>query len=149
MIMKVYHTYESSKGFDLNKQDFERGIFALKPWWVGKKGYEKYSAFHPNEFGNKVVELEIDTNVKTYKDGEQIDVLERFFLKNPKAQKIIQSYEMGQFGINRDDWHKLDTFIGKFLKNKGYKLIHYTDDPMYGDVWGILDKSVIKNVRFG
>jgi hypothetical protein len=43
----------------------------------------------------------------------------------------------------------LDRFIGKYLKKKGYKLIHYTDDPMYGNVWVILDKSVIKSMKFG
>lgn len=143
--MKLYHTYESKNGFDLNKINYDRGIFTIKPWWVGREEYKQYSEFHPNEFGDKVVELDVDENVKTYETGDQLDILEEFFSDNEKTKRIIYKYEMGVF--EREDWQKLDEFIGKFLKRKGYKMIHYTDDQMYGDTWAILDKSIIDGVR--
>jgi len=146
LIIKLYHTFESKNGFDLNKIDFNRGIFTLKPWWVGREEYKQYSAFHPNEFGDKVVELDIDDSMKTFVGDGQLEVLEDFFPESENTKKVIDKFEMGT--IEREDWQKLDTFIGKFLKRKGYKLIHYTDESMYGDVWVILDKSAIKNVRY-
>lgn len=144
--MKVYHTYDSSNEpvFDVDNQDYGRGLFAIEPWWVGKEGYEKYSAFHPNEFGDKVVELDIDDSAKIYKNGEQIDALIDLFPDTPNRQKIVDKYESGEF--HQSDWQKLDSLIGKWLRKKGYKLIHYTDDPMYGDAWVILDRNVIKSV---
>lgn len=145
--MKVYHTYESGRGFDYNNLDYDRGVFAIPAWWVGKPGYEKYSEWTPNEFGDKVVELEIDDGVKTYTDGEQIDFIVDNFKGNPAVEAIIDKYDRGNF--RQEDWQKLDKFIGKHLKKKGYKLIHYTDDPMYGNVWVILDKHVIKSMKFG
>ena len=143
--MKLYHTYESKNGFDLNKIDFDRGIFAIKPWWLGKKEYNQYSAFHPTEFGDKVVELDVDEKEKTYKNGDQLDVLEKFFPNDKKTKRIIDKYSNGTF--EKEDWQKLDGFIGRFLKRRGYKIIHYTDDQMFGDTWTILDKSIINNVR--
>jgi len=143
--MKLYHTFESNIGFDLDKTDFERGIFTIKPWWVGKKGYEKYSAFHPNEFGDKVVELDVDDSAKTYTSSEQLDLLKKFFPDSIGVQKIIDKYSMGDFG--REDWQKMDKFIGKFLRKKGYQLIHYTDTDMYGDEWAIIDKNIINGIN--
>jgi hypothetical protein len=143
--LRLYHTYFSKSGFDANKYDFERGLFALRPWWVGKPGYEKYSAFHPNEFGDKVVELTIDDNVKTFKSTDQIDLIAKYFPNSKAAKSLVQKYENGDF--QKEDWQQLDTFIGKFLLKQGYKLIHYTQDAMYGDVWVILDKSIIKRIR--
>jgi hypothetical protein len=131
--------------FDVDVQNYERGVFAVEPWWVGKKGYEKYSAFHPNEFGDKVVGLEIDTSVKTYKQGEQIDALEDLFPDSPNRQKIIDKYEKGEF--LQPEWQKLDGLIGKRLRKQGYKLIRYTADQMYGEVWVIIHRSVIKSIR--
>ena len=142
----IYHSYESNKGFDINKMDYERGIFAMEPWWVGKPKYEKYSQWYPNEFGDAVVELDIDENVKTYKIGEQIDALTELFPNRPEVQQIIDKYESGNW--SREDWQKLDKAIGKRLRKMGYKLIHYTDDPMYGDVWVIVNKDVIEGVKY-
>jgi hypothetical protein len=150
--MMVYHSYEKARGFDLNKIDYERGIFAIPAWWVGNYppawGTKDYSPFHPNEFGDTAVGLDIDTNVKTFTTGEQIDAITELFPDSPARQKIIDKYELGDFGRERSDWHRLDKAIGKFLRKKGYKLIHYTDDPMYGNVWCVLNRSVIKDVKF-
>lgn len=146
LIIKLYHTFQSKNGFDLNKIDFNRGIFTIIPWWVGKPEYKKYNEFHPNEFGDKVVELEVDDTVKTFVGDGQIEVLEKFFPDEQSTKQIVDKFENGTF--EQEDWQKLDTFIGKFLKKRGYKLIHYTDESMYGEVWVILDKSAIKNVRF-
>ena len=143
--MKLYHTYESKNGFDLNKIDFDRGIFAIKPWWLGRKEYNQYSEFHPTEFGDTVVELDVDEKEKTYTIGDQLDVMEKFFPNNKKTKRIIDKYSLGTF--EKEDWQKLDTFIGRFLKRRGYKIIHYTDDQMFADTWTILDKSIINNVR--
>ena len=77
--MKLYHTYDSSRGFNLDKLDFERGIFSIEPWWKGRPGYEKYSEFEPNEFGDKVVELDVNEKSKTYTTGDQFDILEKYF----------------------------------------------------------------------
>lgn len=144
--MKIYHTFYAKNGFDLDKINFDRGIFAIEAWWTGKKGYEKYSAFNPNEFGDTVVELDIDEEQKTYTCGDQIDVLEKFFKGNKTAEDVINKYETGT--MEQKHWQLLDEFIGKFLKKRGYKIIHYTSDQMYGNTWAILDKSVIKKIRF-
>lgn len=144
--MLIYHTYSKSNGFDLNKLDFNRGIFCIKPWWMGKPGYENHSAFSPNEFGDTVVELDVEDVVKTYTSAEQINVLEDLFDKNnPKIKSIIDKYDMGNF--DREDWHKLDGIIGTKLKRQGYKMIHYTDDQMYGDTWAILDPKIIRGMK--
>lgn len=147
--MIVYHTYESKNGFNLNSYNFDRGLFTTKAWWVNNPKFPKYknlTAFHPNEFGDKTVELDIDESVKTFKAMEQLDVLEKFFPDNLVVKKIIEKYETGEFG--REDFQKMDIFIGKFLKKSGYKIIHYTHDQMYGNTWAILDKSIIRKYRF-
>ena len=146
--MMVYHTYEKDKGFDPDKMDYERGVFAIRAWWTKHPDWKHISAWSPNEFGDAAVELDIDTNVKTYTAGEQIDAITDLFPDSPARQKIIDKYEMGDFGDERSDWHRLDKAIGKFLRKKGYKLIHYTDDSMYGDAWAILNRNVIKGVKF-
>ena len=146
--MNVYHTFEKKNGFDLKRIDFNRGIFTIKAWWVDHPQYgNKYSKWHPNEFGDTVVELDIDEHAKTYKSSEQLSVLEDLFGKdNPKVQKIVQKFELGEF--DRPDWQMIDTLIGKTLREKGYKIIHYTDDAMFGETWAIIDPSVIKSIRF-
>ncbi|SRR6266404_22424 len=144
--MKLYHSFESKNGFDLNNYDYDRGLFLTDSWWVGKPGYEKYSAFHPNEFGDKAVEIDFNEHVKTLHATNQLDFIEKKFPNNEVTKKIIEKFEMGQF--TKSDWQKLDTFIGKYLKKRGYKMIHYTADELYGDVWVILDKAVIRGIRF-
>jgi hypothetical protein len=145
---KLYHTFESDVGFDLNKYDFERGIFCIKPWWVGKPGREKYTAFSPNEFGDKVVEIEVADNAKTFKSSDQIEVLQKEFPNpnSPAIKQIIYMYENG--AMERWDWHRLDKMIGRFMRRKGYQILHYSDDPMYGDTWAIIDRNVIRGIRF-
>lgn len=145
-MLKLYHSFESSNGFDINKYDFARGLFCIKPWWVGKPGYEKYSAFHPNEFGDKVVEITVDENVKTYVATLQIDVLEKIFPDSEIVKQIVKKYETGDF--ERKDWQALDKLVGQQLLKKDYEMIHYTQDEMYGDVWAILDKKIIKSVKY-
>ena len=145
--MKLYHTYEKGRGFDLDKQDFERGIFTIKPWWKDKPGYEKYDEWEPNEFGDSVVEINVDDNVKTYTIDDQIDAIIALYGKdNPIVQKILHKYDTGDF--EREDWHKLDAAIGKALRKKGYKLIYYTTSDMYGEEWAIIDRSAIKSIKF-
>jgi poly(A) polymerase len=137
----LYHSYEGNP-FDISRIDFDRGLFTIIPWWVGKKGYEQYGEFHPNEFGDRVVALEIDPKVKTLTVGDQFDLVEQYFPNGTVKQDILDKADRMN---DRRDWQILDTLIGRFVKKKGYKLIHYTDDQMYGDVFVILDKSVIKN----
>lgn len=147
--MKLYHSYNLKNGFNINSIDFERGLFCLRSMkdddWI-KKTYPKYSDFDSNEFGDTVVELDVDDNQKTFVGFEQLDVLKTFFSKSFNARKIINKFEHEEF--EREDYHKMDKFIGKFLRKKGYKLIHYNGDDMYGDVFVIIDKSVIKGIRF-
>jgi hypothetical protein len=147
LIMTLHHTFNKKNGFDLKKLNFDRGIFAIESWWLGKPGYENTSEWEPNEFGDTVVKLEIDENVKTFEAGEQTDALEKIFGKNSAAlQKIAQQFDLGN--LNRDEWPQVDALIGKSLKKMGYELIHYTHDEMYGDTWAIIDPSVIKAVQF-
>lgn len=151
ILMKLYHTYEKSNGFNLNKMNWNRGVFCVKAWWVNNPKFPEYNhltAFEPNEFGDVVVELDVDDSPKTYQSSDQIDALIGLFGKNnEKVKGIIYKYEMGDFGERQEDWWKLDELIGKALKKKGYQLIHYTEDPMYGDTWAIIDPKIIKSIR--
>ena len=147
--MKLYHTYEKKNGFSIDRMNWDRGVFTVIPWWTDKNKYPQYagkSEWLPNEFGDIVVELDVKDSARTYKSTENIDTLINLYGRdNPKVKKIIDQYELGNW--ERDDWQKLDELIGKILRKKGYQLLHYTDDPMYGDTWAILDPSIIKNVR--
>jgi hypothetical protein len=144
--MKLYHSFDHRIGFDLNKQDYERGIFAIIPWWTGKKGYEKFSEWTPNEFGSDVVELDINDSAKVYTSTDQLDLLEKLFPNSTHVKQIVDKFETGNF--EREDWHKMDKIIGKYLRKKGYQLIHYTNTEMYGDEWAIINKDIIKGMRF-
>ena len=144
--MKLYHSFDHRIGFDLDKQDYERGVFAIKPWWLEQKGFEKYDEWTPNEFGSGVVELDVNDNSRTYTTTDQLDLLEKLFPKSLNVKHIIDKYGMGNF--EREDWHLMDKFIGRFLLKKGYQVIHYTNTEMYGDEWAIIRKDAIKGIRF-
>ena len=139
----IYHTYEGPT-FNPNKIDFNRGIFCLEPWWVGKRGYEEYDEFHPNEFGSKVVAIQIDTSAKLYTASDQFEILNDIFPRNPLVKQMEDNFDNSENIDIPTQWKKLDTLIGKSLKKRGYQLIHYTEDPMYNDVWVIIDDSIIK-----
>lgn len=142
--MLLYHTYDSKRGkFDPDKMDYDRGIFSIQPWWAGEKGYEKYSVWHPNEFGDTVVELELDDNAKTFTAHEQEDTIQKIFPDSKLRKKLLNKLE----DMDKDDWAKIDATIGKRLKKNGYQLIHYDDDPMYGDAWVIIDKNIIRDFK--
>lgn len=155
--MKVYHTFEKSKGFDIKKQDFKRGIFALPEdlfhWAAKRYGADSphASPFQPNEFGDTVVELEIDPgSSKVYTVGDQTDAVQEL-IKNEQVKQTLLRWLEGDMGTmdNRKAWHVIDRAIGTILKQKGYDLMHHTDDQMYGDVWVILNPKAIKGIRFG
>jgi hypothetical protein len=154
--MKVYHSYEKSKGFDLNKMDFNRGIFTLPEdvfvWAANRYGKDSPHAnpFSPNEFGDTVVELEIDPKIsKVYTVGDQGDAVQDLIKDENVKQTLMRWLEgdMGQMNV-RKAWHVIDRAIGTILKRKGYDLMHHTDDQMYGDVWVILNKNAIKGIKF-
>lgn len=106
---KIYHSFDSKNGFDINKMDYERGIFGLgedhTDW--ARKHYgpdrEYSNPFRPNEFGDTIVEIEISNNVKTYTAGDQTDVLEKEFPNSRIAKQILKSFGVGDFGWERKD----------------------------------------------
>lgn len=153
--MKIYHSFNRKNGFNLNNYDFERGIFGLGDDtydWARKQygvNHDYANPFRPNEFGDTTVEIEIRDNVKIYTIEHQLDALINEFPNSKIAKKIIDSFNRGDFGWNRFEWHRLDKMIGKFLRKKGYQLIHYTADEMYGDTWAIIDKNIIKSIKYG
>jgi hypothetical protein len=146
--VKVYHTYTKSKGFDLNKMELKRGIFTLPEDRFNIRG-KQYNPFSPNEFGDAVVELEIEPSTsKVFTAGEQYDAIKSLMKDGPIKSTLLNWLEMGGYNDPNTMWTLVDRSIGTLLTKKGYDLIHYTTDPLYGDVWVILNKKAIKAIKY-
>jgi hypothetical protein len=131
--VKLIHAYDCENGFDVERYDFNRGLFCTTISVV------------PDEFGDCFILLDVNIS-KQITAESQYEILHKLFTGN-QLKKLSSIINGDTFGHARKDWHKFDSLIGKKAKQIGYQIIHYTNDDWYGDVYVILNKTAIKNLK--
>lgn len=136
--LTIYSTYRSGgrsgqRSFTSEK-DVVSGIFGMTQRTIGGNPWK------PNEYGDKVVRLQIDRKAKTFTAGDQGDAITELF---PEDKRLLESWQNGEFS-NPTKMRELDEKIANEARKQGYQLIHYNNGE-YGDEWGVIDHSVIQH----